>query len=40
MGWSREQRTAYYADVKKKRGEEAVRELIKTVGEQWKKAKN
>lgn len=35
MRWDRFKRTEYYADVKKRRGESALKELIKNVREQW-----
>ena len=35
MLWSREQRTEYYADVKKRRGEAAAQDLIMEVKQQW-----
>lgn len=35
MGWDRFKRTEYYADVKKRRGEAALKELIEEVKKQW-----
>jgi hypothetical protein len=35
MRWEREKRTAYYADVKKRRGEAEAQELIKEAKVQW-----
>lgn len=35
MRWSREKRAEYYADVKKRRGETALKELIEEVNKQW-----
>lgn len=35
MRWSREKRAEYYADVKKRRGEAALKELIEEVNKQW-----
>ena len=39
MQWDRVTRLAYYADVKKKRGEAAVQELIREVRNQWDTSK-
>ena len=38
MRQPREQRAAYYEDVKKKRGEASLSKLIEDVREQWKKS--
>ena len=38
LRWDRLTRLAYYADVKKKRGETAAQELTKNVREQWQKS--
>lgn len=35
MRWSREKRTEYYANVKKRRGDAAAQELIREVRKQW-----
>lgn len=35
MGMTREARTAYYADVQKRRGEAATKQLIEEVNRQW-----
>lgn len=35
MRWPREKRTGYYADVKQRRGEAALKELIEEVKKQW-----
>ena len=35
MQWPREERTEYYADVKKRRGDAAAQQLIEDVKEQW-----
>ncbi|OQA32199.1 MAG: hypothetical protein BWY57_02136 [Betaproteobacteria bacterium ADurb.Bin341] len=35
MSWDRVKRSEYYADVKKRRGEAAVQELIEEVKKQW-----
>ena len=35
MRWSREKRTEYYSDVKKRRGDAALKELIEEVKKQW-----
>jgi len=35
MQWDRESRTAYYADVRKKRGEAAAQDLLTEVKRQW-----
>lgn len=35
MRWDRIKRTEYYADVKKRRGEAALKELIEEVKKQW-----
>lgn len=35
MRWDRFKRTEYYADVKKRRGETALKELIEEVKKQW-----
>ena len=35
MRWDRFKRTEYYADVKKRRGETALKELIEDVKKQW-----
>ena len=35
MLWSREKRTEYYADVKKRRGEAAAKDLVTEVKRQW-----
>jgi hypothetical protein len=36
MRWSREKRAEYYAEVKKHRGETALKDLIEEVKKQWK----
>ena len=35
MRWDRIKRTEYYADVKKRRGEAAAKDLIMEVKQQW-----
>lgn len=35
MQWDRESRTAYYAEVKKIRGEAAAKDLVTEVKRQW-----
>lgn len=35
MQWPKPERLAYYADVKKKRGETAAQQLIEKVREEW-----
>ena len=35
MRWDRVKRSDYYADVKKRRGEVALKELIEEVKKQW-----
>lgn len=35
MRWDRYKRTGYYADVKKRRGEAALKTLIEEVKNQW-----
>lgn len=36
MRWDKPTRLAYYADVKKKRGDAAVKQLIEETEKQWK----
>lgn len=38
LRWPREKRTEYYADVKKRRGDAAAQELIRTVRAEWEKS--
>lgn len=40
MTWNRKQRDAYYLDVKKKRGEASMQQLIGEVNRQWQMARN
>jgi len=35
MRWQREQRTTYYAEVRKKRGDAAAQDLVTEVKRQW-----
>ena len=35
LRWSREKRAEYYADVKKRRGEAAAKDLVTEVKRQW-----